>query len=96
MSLTFTQVLGIVLWNFITMVHYMAPQFTYPIFPKDFDIYPPDIIHVISVPRPSPFFAALPFSCIICKLNNKTGRPGNKANSKPLWINVKIFWEKFG
>ena len=27
--------------------------------------HPPDIIHVISVPRPSPFFTALLFSCTV-------------------------------
>jgi len=41
---------------------------------------PPDVIHVIGVPRPSPFFT--PLSCIILNENRRTkkwGRPGNEA-----------------
>ena len=33
---------------------------------------PPDVIHVVSVPRPSPFFAALPPPCIILNANRRT------------------------
>ena len=50
---------------------------------------PPDVIHVISVLSPSPFFAALPLPCTYyteCKANNKRrgggGGPGNKASKK--------------
>ena len=40
---------------------------------------PPDIIHVTSVPRPSPFFALFRLR-VLCKLKNKKqGRPGNEA-----------------
>ena len=31
--------------------------------PPMFTLRPPDVIHVISVPRPSPFFGSLPFLC---------------------------------
>ena len=32
----------------------------------------PDVIHVIGVPRPFPFFAALPLPCIILNANRRT------------------------
>ena len=73
MSLTFTQVLGIVLWNFITIVHYMAPQFTYPIFPKDFDIYPKGF-RISLVPRPSCF--VVQFAFIIIHENRRAAKNG--------------------
>ena len=43
---------------------------------------PPDVIHVIDVPRPSPFFAALLLPCIIWNENRRTklGRPENETN----------------
>ena len=45
--------------------------------------HPPDVIHVISVPRPFPFFTTLLLPCIILNTNQlknqKQGRPGNKA-----------------
>ena len=45
--------------------------------------YQPDVIHVISVPRPSPFFAALPLLYIILKASQREqkqpGRLGNEA-----------------
>ena len=37
---------------------------------------PPDIIHVIGVPRPFPFFAALPLLCKTQTKEHKWGRPG--------------------
>ena len=37
---------------------------------------PPDVIHVVSVPRPSPFFAALPPPCIILNANRRTKKNG--------------------
>ena len=45
---------------------------------------PPNVVHVIGVPRPSPFFCALPLSCIILNASQgtkKTGRPGNEASN---------------
>ena len=44
---------------------------------------PPDVIHVIGVPRPSPFFSVPPFLCIILNTNQRTkkGSPGNEAKS---------------
>ena len=53
------------------------------------------IIHVVNVPRPSQLFATLSIPCIMMNTNwtTKQGRPGNEASSKPLWTNVKIFWE---
>ena len=44
--------------------------------------HPPDIIHVIGVPRPSLFFAPLP--CIILNKTEeqKRGRPRNEAKIK--------------
>ena len=32
---------------------------------------PPDIIHVMNAPRPSPFFAGLPLPCIIVNANGR-------------------------
>ena len=47
--------------------------------------HPPDIIHVKSVPRPPPFFAALPLPCHDCTerkvKNKKEWRPGNEAST---------------
>ena len=42
---------------------------------------PPDIAHVISVPKPSLFFTALPLLCVILNTNwrAKWGRAGNEA-----------------
>ena len=44
---------------------------------------PPDVIHVMNAPRPSPFFTGLPLPCIIVNANGrqKRGRPGNKARA---------------
>ena len=33
---------------------------------------PPDVIHMIGVPRPSLFFTALPLLCIILNANSRT------------------------
>ena len=43
---------------------------------------PPDVIHVIGVPRPPSFFTPLPLSCILLNTNRrakKWGRPGNET-----------------
>ena len=40
----------------------------------------PLVIHMIGVPRASPFFSALPLLCIVLNANQRTGRPGNEAN----------------
>ena len=52
--------------------------------PPTFTSCLPDVTHVISVPRPSTFFAALNSAAMYyteCKQKNqKQGRPGNKAN----------------
>ena len=43
---------------------------------------PPDVIHVIGVPRPSPFFCATSVYYTERKpKNKKRGRPGNEANN---------------
>ena len=42
-----------------------------PLPPKS-NLHPPDIIHVISVPSPSPFFTVLPLPCIILNANQRT------------------------
>ena len=39
----------------------------------------PDVIHVIGVPRPPPFFALFCFRVLKLK-NKKRGRPGNEAS----------------
>ena len=41
---------------------------------------PPDVIHVIGVPRPSPFFALFCFRVLWKPKNKKRGRPSNEAN----------------
>ena len=38
--------------------------------------FPQDVIYVISVPRPSPFFAVLPLLCIILNANQGTKNGG--------------------
>jgi len=51
---------------------------------------PPDVIHVIGVPRASLYFTALPFLYIILNANWRTknwGRPGNEARRR---INMQI------
>ena len=49
--------------------------------------HPPDVIYVMGVFKPTPFFAALPLPCIILNANRRTkkkrGRPGNEAK----WCN---------
>ena len=55
---------------------------------------PPDVIHVIGVPRPSPFFATLPLPCILLNANwrTKTGEAwewGYSVQTQRLW-QVKI------
>ena len=44
--------------------------------PPTFTLLPPDIIHVIGVLRPSPFFTALPLPCIIMNVNQRTKNGG--------------------
>ena len=51
--------------------------------PPTSTLRPPDISHVIGVPRPSPFFAALPLPCIILNVNRRTkngGGPGTRLS----------------
>ena len=45
---------------------------------------PPDVIHMIGVPRPSPFFALFSFMYYTERKpkNKKRGRPGNKASNE--------------
>ena len=38
--------------------------------------HPPDISHMMSIPRPSLFFAALPLPCIILNANRRTKNRG--------------------
>ena len=46
-------------------------------------VHPPNVIHVISVPSPSPFFSSLPLLCIVLYWTQTEGRecrrPGNGA-----------------
>ena len=64
--------------------------------PHTSTLRPPDVIHVIGVPRPSSFFAPLP--CIVMELywtkteERKRGRPGNEARYN-LRSFVKENWE---
>ena len=50
--------------------------------PPTSTLRPPDVIHVISVPRPSPFFALFRPPCIILNTNRRTK---NKATFPPSW-----------
>ena len=40
---------------------------------------PPDVIHVISVSRPSLFFAALPLTCAIVNVSKKKAKNGGQV-----------------
>ena len=51
---------------------------------------PPDVIHVTSVPRPSPFFSRLPPPRISKPKNKKRGRPGNEARRLHALITVLV------
>ena len=54
---------------------------------------PPNVIHVISVPGPFQFYAALPVPCITLNTNRRTkkrGRPGNEA-SQSCWLKLGCF-----
>ena len=51
---------------------------------------PPDVIHVMNAPRPSPFliFVNLLIPCSIVNANgrSKQGRPGTKPTLCPPWL----------
>ena len=53
---------------------------------------PPDIIHVIGVPRPSPFFHVLPLLCIILNANRRTKKKGGGLWTR-LVDNVNLKWK---
>ena len=63
------------------------------LFPPTSTSHPPDIVHVMNAPRPTPFFfvcfAGLPRLCIIAITNRikKEGRPENKATKLHAMIN---------
>ena len=50
----------------------------------------PDVIHVIGVSRPSPFFAALPLLCIILNANRRT-KWGRDLGMRLVKSNVCIY-----
>ena len=54
--------------------------------PPTSTLRPPDVIHVIGVPRPSPFFALFRFCVLYTERkpkNKKRGRPGNETTAAP-------------
>ena len=54
---------------------------------------PPDFMHVVSVPRPSLFFAALLLPCIILNANQRTkngGGPGMRLGAAEVWLPTEL------
>ena len=51
--------------------------------------YPPDVIHVIGVPRLSPFFTALPLPCSILNANRRA-KNGGGLGTRLLHIHIAL------